>query len=45
MNKNKIKTVMKEYAKGTLHSGSGSKVNNKKQALAIAYSEARKATR
>lgn len=38
----KVKTVMKEFARGTLNSGSGHKVTNKKQALAIGYSEARK---
>ena len=38
----KIKTVMNEYAKGALKSSSGKKVNDQKQALAIAYSEARK---
>lgn len=40
--KDKVKTVMKEYARGTLNSGSGKKVSDKKQALAIGYSEARK---
>ena len=41
---NKIKKVMKEYAKGELHSGSkkGPVVTNQKQAVAIGYSEARK---
>jgi Family of unknown function (DUF6496) len=38
----KVKTVMKEFARGTLNSGSGHKVTDKKQALAIGYSEARK---
>lgn len=37
-----ISAVMKEFNRGTLHSGSGEKVKNKKQALAIALSEARK---
>ncbi len=40
--KDKVKTVMKEYARGTLNSGSGHKVTNPKQALAIGYSESRK---
>jgi hypothetical protein len=40
--KDKIKTVMKEFSRGTLNSGSGAKVTDKKQALAIGYSEARK---
>ena len=43
----KIKTVMKEFKKGTLRSGSktGKKVKNRKQAIAIAMSEARRANR
>lgn len=43
--KAKIKKVMEEYKEGELHSGSkkGPKVQNQKQALAIALSEARKA--
>ncbi len=40
--KDKIPVVMKEFARGTLHSGSGAKVMDKKQALAIGYSEQRK---
>lgn len=40
--KEKIPVVMKEFARGTLNSGSGHKVTDKKQALAIGYSEARK---
>lgn len=40
--KDKIPVVMKEFARGTLHSGSGAKVKDKKQALAIGYSEQRK---
>lgn len=40
--KEKIPVVMKEFARGTLDSGSGHKVTDKKQALAIGYSEARK---
>ena len=39
----KVATVMKEFAKGTLHSGSGEIVTNPKQAAAIGYSEAKKA--
>jgi hypothetical protein len=40
----KVAKVMKEYSKGKLHSGSkkGPKVTNKKQAEAIAISEAKK---
>jgi uncharacterized protein DUF6496 len=40
----KIKKVMKEFSEGKLHSGSkkGPEVTDKKQALAIGYSEARK---
>ena len=43
--KDKIETVMHEFKHGALHSGSdeGPKVTDKKQALAIALSEARKA--
>ena len=40
--KAKIKKVMKEHKKGTLKSGSGKKVKSRKQAVAIALSEARK---
>ena len=41
--KNKIAKVMKEFEKGKLHSGSktGPEVTNPKQAVAIAYSEAK----
>lgn len=41
----KVEKVMHEYAEGKLHSGSkkGPKVTNRKQALAIALSEAAKA--
>lgn len=41
----KIKKVMKEFKEGELHSGSkkGPAVTNRKQAVAIALSEARKA--
>ena len=39
----KISTVMREYSKGELHSGgTGKIVKDKRQALAIAYSMARK---
>jgi hypothetical protein len=41
--KNKISKVMKEYKKGELNIGkSKKKVKSKKQAIAIALSEARK---
>jgi len=39
----KIHKVMKEHKSGTLKSGSGKKVKSRKQAVAIALSEARKA--
>lgn len=41
----KVKKVMKEWKMGKLHSGSkkGPKVTKKRQAVAIALSEARKA--
>ena len=38
----KIKKVMSEYKRGVLRSGSGHKVKKRKQALAIALSEAEK---
>jgi hypothetical protein len=41
--KRKIHKVMKEYKEGTLRSGSGGKVKNRKQAVAIALNEAREA--
>lgn len=41
--KEKVETVMKEFKRGTLHSGSGPIVTNPKQAIAIGLSEARKA--
>lgn len=43
--KPKIEKVMHEFKEGVLHSGSkkGPKVTNRKQAVAIAISEARKA--
>ena len=41
--KTKIATVMEEYKEGTLHSGKSEKpVANRKQAVAIALSEARR---
>lgn len=39
MNK-KVKKVMREYKQGTLKSGSGERVKSRKQAVAIAMSEA-----
>lgn len=43
----KVKKVMKEWKAGNLHSGSkkGPKVTNQKQAVAIALSEAKKASK
>lgn len=38
--KQKFKAIMKEFNRGTLYSGSGKKVAYRKQAIAIAYSEA-----
>jgi hypothetical protein len=38
--KKKVATVMREFRQGTLRSSSGQKVRNRKQALAIALSEA-----
>lgn len=40
-NKEKVGVVMSEFKKGTLHSGSGEKVTNPKQGIAIALSEAK----
>ena len=40
--KRKVHKVMKEKKEGTLKSGSGKKVTSRKQAVAIALSEARK---
>jgi hypothetical protein len=40
--KRKVEKVMKEHKQGTLKSGSGKKVTSRKQAVAIALSEARK---
>jgi len=44
---NKVKKVMGEFKRGTLHSGSkkGPKVTDRKQAVAIAMSEAKKAVK
>jgi len=36
----KVHTVMSEFKRGTLHSGSGDVVKNRRQAVAIAMSEA-----
>lgn len=36
----KVHTVMSEFKHGSLHSSSGDKVTNRKQAVAIAMSEA-----
>lgn len=36
----KVRTVMREFKAGTLRSGSGAKVTSRKQAIAIAMSEA-----
>ena len=41
--KSKVRKVMREYKKGTLTSSSGAKVRKRKQAVAIALSEARQA--
>lgn len=42
--KSKVKVVMEEFKRGTLHSGKSKKpVTNPKQAIAIGLSEARKA--
>jgi len=41
--KRKVHKVMKEHKEGSLKSGSGKKVKSRKQAVAIALSEARKA--
>jgi hypothetical protein len=40
--KDKVHVVMGEFKRGTLRSGSGKKVAKRKQAVAIALSEARK---
>jgi hypothetical protein len=36
---------MREHKRGTLRSGSGGKVRNRRQAIAIAISEARRASK
>lgn len=36
----KVHTVLSEFKRGTLHSGSGGRVTSRKQAIAIAMSEA-----
>ena len=41
--KNKMAKVMEEFKKKKLKSSAGPKVKDKKQALAIAFSEAKKA--
>ena len=41
--KQKVKRVMSEYKHGSLKSSSGAKVKSRKQAVAIALSEARSA--
>jgi len=38
--KDKVHTVLSEFKRGTLHSGSGGIVKNRKQAIAIGMSEA-----
>lgn len=38
----KVRKVMRERKRGTLRSGSGKKVTSRKQAIAIALSEARR---
>jgi ribosomal protein L21E len=44
MKKTKVQKVMHEFKTGTLHSGRGGKVvRSRKQAVAIALSEAKKA--
>lgn len=40
--KNKVEKVMHEFKEGELHSSSGQSVTNRKQAVAIALSEARR---
>ncbi len=42
---NKVEKVMREYKHGSLKSSSGDKVVNRKQAIAIALSEARQASK
>jgi len=47
MKTNKVKKVMGEFKSGTLHSGSktGPKVTSRKQAMAIAMSEQKRASK
>jgi len=45
MRKNKVNKVMGEFKRGTLKSSSGKKVKSRKQAVAIAMSEARRGKR
>jgi hypothetical protein len=45
MKNGKVKKVMGEYKRGTLKSSSGKKVKSRKQAVAIAMSEARRGKR
>jgi hypothetical protein len=40
--KDRISAAVKEYARGTLNSGSGHRAKSKAQALAIGYAESRK---
>ena len=40
--RSKVRNVMREYKRRTLRSGSGGKVRKRKQAVAIALSEARR---
>jgi hypothetical protein len=40
--KSKVHKVMKEHKEGNLKSGTGKKVKSRKQAVAIAFSEARR---
>lgn len=44
MKKSKVEKVMHEYKEGKLRSGAGSKVKSRKQAVAIALSEARESS-
>ena len=41
--KNKVSKVMKEFKAGALKSSSGQKITRRKQAVAVALSEARRA--
>lgn len=41
----KVKKVLAEYQKGALKSSSGAKITDKSQALAIGYSEGRRAAK